>query len=93
MLTVQITEQIAEKHLSEDALIREVQNAITTGQQLSTMMRVDSLLVLTLMQEEMGALLQYWLQPAKWATKGTAIPSCILNPLSEHILYEMLQEP
>ena len=57
------------------------------------MMRVDSLLVLTLMQEQIATLLQYWLQAGKWATKGTTVPSCVLNPLSEHILYEMLQDP
>ena len=57
------------------------------------MMRVDSLLVLTLMQEQIATLLQYWLQTGKWATKGTTVPSCVLNPLSEHILYEMLQDP
>ena len=95
VLVVQIAAQIADQHFNEDELIREVQNALSTGQQLSSLMRVDSLLILSLMQDRLhlnSQLIPYWLQPSRWATKGTQVPSSILQPTSEHILFDILQD-
>ena len=91
-ILVQITHKIAEKHSNEDELLREVENALSTGQQIQSLMRIESLVVLTCMQEQMSALLPYWLQASKWAFKGTNVPPSILNSESEHLLFEMLQE-
>ena len=76
-------------------MIREVQNALSTGQQLSSLMRVDSLLILSLMQDRQhlnSQLIPYWLQPTRWATKGTQVPTAVLQPASEHILFDILQD-
>ena len=48
VLSVQIAPQVADKHSKEDELITEVQNALTTGQHLTSLMKVDALLIMTL---------------------------------------------
>ena len=64
VLVVQIAQRIAEKHTNEAEMLCEVQNAISTGQAVSNLLRVEALLVLSLSTN--AQLVQYWLNP-RWS--------------------------
>ena len=66
ILVVQIAQRIAEKHTNEAEMLCEVQNAISTGQAVSNLLRVEALLVLSLSTNPQ--LVQYWLNP-RWSQK------------------------